>query len=51
MKVQGNGILVRLKAADALYWGIMHSNLPASVLPIETADEDMPFEEAVSIKE
>ena len=48
LKMLGNGILARLKAADALYWAVIHNNLPASNLPIETYYEDMPFEEAVS---
>jgi hypothetical protein len=48
LKVPGNGILARLNAAEALYWGVMHNNLPASDLPIETHDDDLPFEEAVS---
>ena len=48
LKVPENRILARLKAAEALYWEVMHNNLPASDLPIETYDENLPFEKAVS---
>jgi NAD+-dependent protein deacetylase SIR2 len=50
LKVADNGILERLKAADALYWAVMHNNLPASDLPIEAYDKDLPFKEAVSAR-
>jgi NAD+-dependent protein deacetylase SIR2 len=50
LKVTDNGILERLKAADALYWAVMHNNLPASDLPIEEYDKDLPFKETVSAR-
>jgi hypothetical protein len=50
LKVLNNGILTRLKAAEALYWAVMHNNLLASNLPIETYNDDLPFEEAVSAR-
>lgn len=45
-----NGIVARLKAADALYWTLMHDNLPTRDLPIESANESLPFEEIVRTK-
>lgn len=42
-----NGILARLKAADALYWALMHDGLPTRDLPIESANEVLPFEQMV----
>jgi hypothetical protein len=49
LKVADNGILERLKAVDALYWAVMHNNLPASDLPIEAYDKDLPFKEVVNV--
>lgn len=42
-----NGIMARLKAADALYWALMHDNLPTRDLPIGSANEVLPFEQMV----
>ncbi|TVY18846.1 NAD-dependent protein deacetylase [Lachnellula arida] len=43
----GNGIMARLKAADSLYWALMHNGLPTRDLPIESANEVLPFEQMV----
>jgi len=40
-------IIARLKAASALYTAVMHNGLPARDLPIESANEDLPFEQRV----
>jgi hypothetical protein len=50
LKGTDNRILARLKAADALYWAVMHNDLPESNLPIESAEEDLPFEHRVSYR-
>jgi len=50
LKGTENRIVARLKAADALYWAMMYNNLPASDLPIESAKEDLPFEQIVSYR-
>jgi hypothetical protein len=44
LKELGNGILARLKASSALYRAVMHDGLPARDLPIESANEALPFE-------
>ena len=51
LKEPGNEILPRLKAASALYWAVIHSCLPAGDLPIESANDDLPFEQKVSCGE
>jgi hypothetical protein len=48
LKEPENGILARLKAASALYLAVIHSGLPIGELPIESANEDLPFEQKVS---
>jgi hypothetical protein len=48
LKEPENGILARLKAASALYWAVIHNGLPIGDLPIESANEDLPFEQKVS---
>jgi len=41
-------ILARLEAASALYRAVIHNGLPIGDLPIESANEDLPFEQKVS---
>jgi NAD-dependent SIR2 family protein deacetylase len=48
LKEPENGILARLKAASALYWAVIHNGLPIEDLPIESANEDLSFEQKVS---
>ena len=43
-----SGILARLKAASALYRLLIHNSLPIGDLPIESANEDLSFEQKVS---
>jgi NAD-dependent histone deacetylase SIR2 len=45
----GNGILARLKAAADLYRAVILGDLPKD-LPIESADNGLPFEQVVSSK-
>jgi hypothetical protein len=48
LKELENGILARLKAVSALYWAVIYNGLPIEDLPIESANEDLPFEQKVS---
>jgi hypothetical protein len=48
LKEPENGILASLKAASSLYWLVIHNRLPAGDLPIESANEDLAFEQKVS---
>jgi hypothetical protein len=50
LKKPDNGIRARLKATDALYWTVMLNNLPARDLRIESVDEDLPFEQLVTLE-
>jgi hypothetical protein len=50
LKEPGNGIRARLRATDALYWTVMLNNLPATDLRIESVDEDLPFEQLVTLE-
>ena len=48
LKELENRILARLKAVSALYWAVIYNGLPIGDLLIESANEDLPFEENVS---
>ncbi|KAH7363946.1 DHS-like NAD/FAD-binding domain-containing protein [Rhexocercosporidium sp. MPI-PUGE-AT-0058] len=48
LKVPENGILARLRAASSLYWAVINNGLPTGNLQIESANEDLPFEQKVS---
>ncbi|PVH70206.1 hypothetical protein DL98DRAFT_541030 [Cadophora sp. DSE1049] len=48
LKEPKNGIMARLKVASSLYWAVIQSSLSTDDLPIECADEDLPFERMVS---
>ena len=47
LKEPKNGILARLKAASSLYWAVIQNSLPTDNLPLECADEELPFEQKV----
>lgn len=48
LKEPENRILARLKATSALYQAVIHSGLPIGELPIESANEDLPFKQKVN---
>jgi len=45
----GNCILARLKAASSLYKAVIFDGLPSKALSIETANENLSFEERISL--
>jgi hypothetical protein len=47
----GNRILVNLKAASALYWAVIHNDIPEGDLAIESVNEGISFEQTVSFRD